>query len=97
MKNPDTKDEFQLKLSNWFEGLALDDQSIDLLELYESFESTERDVAEVILGKQETHGLPSWVSEETTKLKHKEMRLRRDSNSQSLLKPEQGGGTLTPD
>ena len=69
LRNSDTKDEFQLELSNRFEGLALDDQSIDLSERYASFESTVRDVAEEVLGKQETHGLPSWVSEETTKLK----------------------------
>ena len=58
--------EFQLELSNRFE---LDDQSIDLSERYESFESTVRDVAEEVLGKQGTHGLPIWVSEETTKIK----------------------------
>ena len=65
----DTKDAFQLELSNRFEALALDDQPIDLSERYESFETTVRDVAEEVLGKQETHGLPRWMSEETTKLK----------------------------
>ena len=63
LKNPDTKDEFQLELSNRFEGLALDDQSIDLSERYASFGSTVRDVAEEVHGKKETRGLPSWVSE----------------------------------
>ena len=69
LQNPATKNEFQLELSNRFEALTLDDQSIDLSERYESFESTVRDVAEEVLGKQGTHGLPIWVSEETTKIK----------------------------
>lgn len=51
MQNPDTKDEFRLELSNRFEALTLDDQSKDLLERYESFESTVRDVAEEVLGE----------------------------------------------
>ena len=62
LENPATKNEFQLELSNRFEALTLDDQSIDLSERDESFESTVRDVAEEVLGKQESHGLPSWVS-----------------------------------
>ncbi|XP_068756758.1 uncharacterized protein [Montipora capricornis] len=69
LQNPDIKDEFQHELSNRLESLALDDQPIDLSERYESLETTERDVAEDVLGKQETHGLPSWLSEETTRLK----------------------------
>ena len=58
-----------LNYPNRFKALTLDDQSIDLSERYESFEFTVRDVAEEVLGKQGTHGLPSWVSEETTKIK----------------------------
>ena len=69
LQNPATKNEFQLELSNRFEALTFDDQSIDVSEKYESFESTVRDLAEEVLGKQGTHGLPSWVSEETTKIK----------------------------
>ena len=65
LKNPDTMDEFQLELSSRFEAQVLDDQSLDLAKRYESM----RDRAEEVLGKQETHGLPSWVSEETIKLK----------------------------
>lgn len=69
LQNPATKNEFQLELSNRFEALTLDDQSIDLSERNESFEFTVRNVAEEVLGKQGTHGLPSWVSVETTKIK----------------------------
>ena len=58
-----------LNYPNRFKALTLDDQSIDLSERYESFEFTVRDVAEEVLGKQGTHGLPSWVSKETTKIK----------------------------
>lgn len=47
----------------------MDDQSIHSSKRYESFESTVRDVAEEVLGKQGTRGLPSWVSEETTTIK----------------------------
>ena len=36
LKNPDTMDEFQLELSSRFEAQALDDQSLDLAERYES-------------------------------------------------------------
>ena len=70
LQNPDTKDEFQLELSNQFEALALDDQPIDLSERYESFK---------ISSKRCGRGSPwqagnSWLaqvggSEETTKLK----------------------------
>lgn len=59
LQNPATKNKFQLELSSRFEALTLDDQSIDLSERYESFESTVRDVAEEVLGKQGTQGLPS--------------------------------------
>lgn len=69
LQNPATKNEFQLELSNRLEALTLDDQSIHLSKRYESFESTVRDVAEEVLAKQGTHGLPSWVSEETTTIK----------------------------
>ena len=69
LQNPTTKNKFQLELSSRFEALTLDDQSIDLSKRYESLESTVRDVAEEVLGKQGTHGLPSWVSKETTKIK----------------------------
>ena len=68
LQNPASKNEFQLELSNRFKALTLDDQSIDLSE-YESFEFTVRDVVEEVLGKQGPHGLPSWVSKETTKIK----------------------------
>lgn len=63
LQNPATKNEFQL------EALTLDDQSIHSSKRYESFESTVRDVAEEVLGKQGTRGLPSWMSEETTTIK----------------------------
>ena len=77
MKNPDTKDEFQFELSSRFEALALDDQSLDLSERYES---NVRDVAEEVLSKQEAHGLPGWVSEETTKFK-----IQRDDKAKMQL------------
>lgn len=85
-KLKNTKDEFLLELSNFFEALALDDQSVDLSARYKSF------VAEEVLGEQETYDClkkpPNWKS--------KEIRLK-EIPTQSLLNQEQGGGTWTPD
>ena len=80
LQDPVTKDEFQLELSNRFQVLSSDENFSDISERYESFETTVRDVADQVLGKQETHGLPSWVSQETTSLK-----IQRDEAKKRFL------------
>lgn len=73
LQDPVTKDRFQLELTHRFPALSLEETAFDISERYESFASTGRDAAEVVLGKHKTHSLPSWVSPETTRLK-----IRRD-------------------
>lgn len=63
-----TKEEFQLELSNRFQVLNMDDTS-PISDRYEIFETTVREVAEEVIGKQEPCGLPSWVSDRTIRLK----------------------------
>ncbi|XP_071944128.1 uncharacterized protein [Antedon mediterranea] len=71
LEDPEKKEQFQLELSNRFQTLSLDDQSLDISERYESFATSVGDAAEKVLGRQKKHELHSWVSEETTNLKLK--------------------------
>ena len=45
------------------------DDSTNITERYESFETAVREVAEKVVGKREPCGLPSWVSDKTIRLK----------------------------
>ena len=69
LQDPTTREEFQLELSNRFQALSANDDSINITERYESFETAVREVAEKVVGKREACGLPSWVSDETIRLK----------------------------
>ncbi len=69
LHDPVTKEAFQLELSNRFQVLKLDDNSINITERYESFDTAVREVAEKVVGKTESCGLPTWVSDKTVKLK----------------------------
>jgi len=71
LQNPQTREDFQLELSNRFQALSFMDDSADITERYESFETSVREAAEKVVGKRQSSGLPSWVSEETVRLKTK--------------------------
>ena len=69
LQDPTTREEFQLELSNRFQALSMTDDSTNITERYESFETAVREVAEKVVGKREPCGLPSWVSDKTIRLK----------------------------
>ena len=69
LQDPGTREQFQLELSNRFQALSLTDDSLNITQRYESFETAVREVAEEVVGKKEPNGLPSWVSEKTINFK----------------------------
>ena len=68
LQDLDTKEEFQLELTNRFQVLSMDDAT-PISDRYETFETAVREVAEEVIGKQKPCGLPSWVSDATIRLK----------------------------
>ena len=80
-----TREEFQLELSNRFQALSSMDDSTDITERYESFETSVREAAEKVVGKRQPCGLPSWVSEETIRLKT----VRDEAKKQFMLSKSQ--------
>ena len=52
LQDPTTREEFQLELSNRFQALSMTDDSTNITERYESFETAVREVAEKVVGKR---------------------------------------------
>ncbi|XP_038072782.1 uncharacterized protein LOC119741153 [Patiria miniata] len=68
LQDPAIKEKFQLELSNRFEALQNDITST-ISEWYDSFETAVKEVVENVIGERRPCEMPSWVSEETMKLK----------------------------
>ncbi|KAI8514995.1 hypothetical protein Bbelb_075860 [Branchiostoma belcheri] len=69
LRTAETKKEFQVELSNRFQGLAFDDASTPITKRYGQWEKAVAETAEKVVGKCKPTGAPSWVSERTLKLR----------------------------
>ena len=68
LQNPSTKLQFQIELANRFQVLQETD-STSITERYTLFEEAVGVVADEVVGRRTPCGLPSWVTEETLRLK----------------------------
>ena len=69
LQDAKVRQQFQLELSNRFEVLQCSDTSLPITQRYDQFENTVSEAAEKVVGKHSSCGLPSWVTDKTTKLK----------------------------
>ena len=69
LQDAKVRQRFQLELSNRFEVLQCSDTSLPITQRYDQFENAVSEAAEKVVGKHSSCGLPSWVTDKTTKLK----------------------------
>ena len=80
LQDSKVKQQFQIELSNRFEVLQCSDTYIPITQRYEQFVNAVTGAATKVVGKHRSCGLPSWVSDKTTKLK-----LERDEAKRRYL------------
>ncbi|XP_038063142.1 uncharacterized protein LOC119733848 [Patiria miniata] len=91
LQDPVTREMFQLELSNRFQVLNVEDTP-SLTDRYAHFETAVKEVAETVVGKRETCGMPSWVSDKTIRLKvERDDAKKKYSISKSRQSREDGG------
>ena len=77
LQEPDTKHHFQIELSNRFEGLKFDDTATPITERYNQLEKAVAEVAEKVVGKRKPCGMPSWVTDQTLRLREERDRAKK--------------------
>ena len=75
---------YQISISsNRLKGLKCDDTSTPITERYDQFDKAVAKVAEKVVGKRKPCGMPSWVSDETLRLREE-----RDKTNTKLAKKQ---------
>ena len=69
LQDAKVRQRFQLELSNRFEVLQCSDTALPITQRYDQFENAVSEAAEKVVGKHSSCGLPSWVTDKTTRLK----------------------------